>query len=506
MEWVHAALSHASAGLHGVDPYSPYTLAAAATTAALVGVAGSRLFRSKKPRRRMRATSIGSSRFMASGTTDPAVLPTYDTIINVSVTLESHPDVARLKREFEVEMLHHLRLRAVPHQDVPCGEVTWTVQRVDLDHHFVQHHVPTPAAAHTLIEHVSNALLRDKSKPWWEVHTVRVEGQKEGYMVIRIHHALADGVSLVEAFAPLLKDKDGKALDLTSMFNPRHLQKGGRKPALSTRLLNLVGFPVSFVVEVLKVVGLATLPGDKPTRFCHSQWPYSGPRIAVIFPSHSLALIKAMKDKAGKGTTVNDVEFALFAGTIRRFLQQHDPNTDLSRVRLRALTPLALLEQSDPETKYATMMRNLFTFVVNTLPTYVADPVERLRASNAMWSRLKSSAAVPAAFFVHKLTAKLPIAFQRKTLVDLMSRHSVVFSNVPGAQQPAYVAGSRIVATHMIYPNFTPQVGIVSVDGRVHMCVTMAPDNEVDLRTVLPKLFREELEATAKALGVPMVE
>jgi hypothetical protein len=57
----------------------------------------------------------------------------------------------------------------------------------------------------------------------------------------------------------------------------------------------------------------------------------------------------------------------------------------------------------------------------------------------------------------------------------------------------------------MIYPNLTPQVGIISLDGRVHMCVTMQPDKELDLRQVLPPLFQAELEATATALGVPMV-
>ena len=505
MEWAHTLFNEAAPY---VSAMGPYQLAAAATAAVVTTAVAGRavLGRGKKqPKRRMRATSIGSSRFMVSGTTDPKVLPTYDTIINISVTLEPFPDVKQLKKEFGETMLTHLRLRSVPFQRGPCAEVDWVVQNVELDHHFVQHHVPNAAAAQTLIDHLSNALLRDKSKPWWEVHTVRVDGQTSGFMVIRIHHGIADGISLVEAFAPLLKDRTGKPLDLAALFNPRNLTAGKKKPGLAARLGQAVGFPISFVIETLKVVGLATLPGDKPTRFCHSQWPYTGPRISVVFPSHSLALIKAIKDKAGKGTTVNDVEFALFAGTIRRFLQAHDPQVDLTKLRMRSLTPLALLEQADPETKYATMLRNLFTFVVNTLPVGVADPVERLRASNSTWSRLKASAAVPAAFFVHKLTAKLPLAFQRQTVLDLMSRHSVVFSNVPGAQQPAYVAGSRIVATHMIYPNLTPQVGIISLDGRVHMCVTMQPDKELDLRQVLPPLFQAELEATANALGVPMV-
>ena len=439
---------------------------------------------------------------MASGTTD---LTTYDTIINVVVRLRPSPDVPRLKREFEAEILNHLRFRAVPYQRVPLAEIEWLVQRVNLDHHFVQHVVPSEAAAKSVIEHVANTVLRDKTKPWWEVHVIKIDGDdKNGFIIIRVHHAVADGISLTEAFAPLMRTCDGSALDIAQMFNPRHLTAKKPKRNPLTRAVMAVAFGASFVVEAFRVIGGAILPGDKPNRFCHSQWPYSGPRITVYFPSHKLSLIKAIKDKAGRGTTVNDVEFAVFAGALRRFLQNHDPKSDVSRLQLRALTPLALLEEADPDSKYSTMLRNLFTFVVNTLPTKQRTAKERLDASRQSWSHLKSSANVPAAFAIHKFTAKLPLAVQRKTVIDLMSRHSVVFSNVPGPQTACFLAGSQLMSVHMVYPNFTPQVGIISLNGEVHTCLTIQPDKEIDLRKVLPSYFQEELETLAKELGVPL--
>jgi diacylglycerol O-acyltransferase len=307
-----------------------------------------------------------------------------------------------------------------------------------------------------------------------------------------------------------MRTASGEQLDLSAQFNPRHLSPnssdGRKKVSLLTRVSRFVGFPISFVVETLKVMGSASLPGDTRTRFVRSAWPFSFNRPTIYFPSHNLSLIKALKDKAGHGVTVNDVEFSLFAGTIRRFLVAHDPNVNLARASMRAMTPLALLERADPETKYSTMLRNLFTFVMNELPIRQASPKERLLASHRSWARLKSSAAVPAAFAVHKLTANLPLAFQRKTLVDLMTRMTVVFSNVPGPQERCFLAGSEIESVHMIYHNLIPQIGILSLNGKVHMCLTMDPSEtpDIDLRTELPKLFMEELEALAAELGVPM--
>jgi hypothetical protein len=479
----------------------PVSYIAAAMTILLAAFAGRRLLRKKpkSPPRRLRATSIGSTRFMVSGTVDT---PQFDTLINICCTMDPVPDLNRLKADFSAEVLPHQRMHSVPFQRKPLDQVVWIAQRVDLEHHFVVHDVPTTAAARTLIDHLASMLLRDKSRPWWEIHLIRPADSKAGFMIIRVHHAIGDGVSLMEAFAPLLRDQFGGKLDLSSQFNPRH------QTAKSKRSFNpfrAVAYWATFVQEVLRVVGFAALPGDKDNRFVHDRWPYTGRRITVYMPSHKLSVIKAIKDKAGAGVTVNDVEFALFAGTLRRFLEKHDPKVDLNKATMRAMTPLALLERVDPGTQYSTVLRNLFTFVVNELPTKKGTPLERLRASHASWNRLKTCAAVPAAFFIHNVSSRLPLAMQRQTLRDLFCRMSCVFSNVPGPQGRCFVAGSEVTAVHMIYPNIIPQVGILSLNGQVHMCLSVVADDQgVDLRKELPRCFQEELAALAAEVGVAL--
>ena len=69
-----------------------------------------------------------------------------------------------------------------------------------------------------------------------------------------------------------------------------------------------------------------------------------------------------------------------------------------------------------------------------------------------------------------------------------------------------YIAGSKIVEIHTLYPNLIPQVIILSVNGEMHyslMCKHFGQvGRESDCKIALPKLFKEELDELCQAYNV----
>jgi diacylglycerol O-acyltransferase / wax synthase len=522
---------HFFAGM--MNHHHPYllTVSAAIAAAVLYRVVSRMLFekRPKEPRRRMRATSLGSTKMMVSG-----VLPNtakYDSIINLALWYDIRlPKQEVLQKAFVDHVVPHLRFHCIPHQQADCGPVDWVCQRVEVEKHFFLRTAQmrpsleaegfaatAEGAVRREVEELLNTTLTTKAdgRPWWEVHLIEAPAapglpagsRPPGMVLIRIHHSLGDGVSLMEMFADAVVDDEGTPISQLNLFTPA--SRGARASFSPLKALKFVG---SAVLSVAQILGLATVGSDTPCAFQNSsrQLPYQPNRFTVYFPSHSLALIKKIKDTltakgGGHSVTVNDVEFALFAGAIRRFLLRH--GEDPSLVHLRALTPFAMMEKMCKETKYQTVLRNFWTFVANDLPLSDTHGIDRVKSSNRTWSRLKSTALIPAAFFLHRLASNLPGVMQKQTSNDLMKRVSVVFSNVPGPQRAMFFGGEEITATHMLYPNVAQQVGVLSINGILHMAMVMSTTHDKgQTRRWLSESFLEELIEVAGAVGVSRMD
>lgn len=93
------------------------------------------------------------------------------------------------------------------------------------------------------------------------------------------------------------------------------------------------------------------------------------------------------------------------------------------------------------------------------VPLAAPSALERLEQTHAVFSRIKGSLEP----FVAKMltaanAAALPSCAARKVARDTLSRHSLVFSNVPGPAEPLAICGQRVLGLHACYPNMIPQV------------------------------------------------
>jgi hypothetical protein len=454
------------------------------------------------PPRRLRASSLGTTKLMVTGSYD---VEGYDTIINVAARFDGGlPDTAAFADLFLAHAAPHMRFSCVPMQEKPLGEVFWTPRAIDRAHHFLDVATEDEADTRRAVDAIVDTVLADKDRPWWEAHLLRERNGGGGTLLLRMHHAIGDGISIVQALAPCMTDAAGAAVDLEHLFKQRSFRAPVDKNAsiVSSVLLKPLAKVVDVVRSLAKVIAVSTMGGDTKTRFTRFSLPV-GDHVTVYLPTHRLATIKAIKNAAGAATTVNDVEFALFAGMVRRFELEHDGAVNIDTAQMRAMTPLALPEDVCEATRHSTLLRNYWSFLCNRIPVDQQTPAARLAASRSTWQRIKQSSVVGVSLFLQRIVcATASLAVQRKTAVDLGSGVTVTFSNVPGPDVPVYVAGKRVSALHMIYPNLIPQVGIISVGGAMNICLSMRRDPEIDVRPVMTAYFEQELADMCSAFNV----
>jgi WS/DGAT/MGAT family acyltransferase len=181
-----------------------------------------------------------------------------------------------------------------------------------------------------------------------------------------------------------------------------------------------------------------------------------------IGPNRSYALqttsLQGLKDVAKPhGATVNDAILAAVAGMLQVVAPGVDPV---------ALVPVSVRRSGEEG-------GNHFSTVLVDLPTHVDDPIERMRLVHEQMAKLKDSAAVRAGALLVGASGWAP-PLVSSALARAMSgvrAFNLVVSNLPGPQQPFYLAGVRLERVHPIVPlNPSSQgltVGVLSYDGSV---------------------------------------
>ena len=137
------------------------------------------------------------------------------------------------------------------------------------------------------------------------------------------------------------------------------------------------------------------------------------------------------------GASVNDVVLSCAAGALREYLVHKGDATD--GVMMRALVPVNLrpLEK-------AYKLGNQFGLVFLDLPIGIENPVERLYAVRANMRALRDSFQPVLTLGLLAAVGAGPKLLQDQLLSALSRNGSAVMTNVPGPQQPLYMAGARI--------------------------------------------------------------
>jgi diacylglycerol O-acyltransferase / wax synthase len=407
--------------------------------------------------------------------------------------------LARLRRVINDRFAVFPRFRKIPRERT--GGAFWEPDReFDIEHHVVATVLPGRAGRaqlEALVSRLASTPL-DPSRPRWQF--LLVDNFAGGCAIIaRIHHSYADGIALVRV---MLSMTDATANGPPAMpFAPRPQQSREPDDALGQLLR-----PLSGVMGIARKVGatliergaaiwddpakavelagqgtaltaelakLALMPQDSPTRFKGK--PGKAKRVAWADP---LPLDEVKTIGKALGASVNDVLLSCVAGALRGYLL--DKGDSVGGVMMRALVPVNLR----PIEK-AYKLGNQFGLVFLDLPIGIENPVERLYAVRANMDALKGSFQPVLALGLLAAMGAGPKALQEVLLQALARNGSAVMTNVPGPQQPLYMAGAAIDSLMFWVPqsgDIGIGVSIISYNGAVQFGVItdrgLCPDPE----------------------------
>lgn len=390
------------------------------------------------------------------------------------------------------------RLAEVPRyrqvvREVPgrLANPVWVDDRAfDLAYHVRRSALPRPGTHDALRELVARIMSRplDRSRPLWEMYLV--EGLEDGRVAIltKTHQSLVDGVTTVDLGQLVLSRSPDRAVVDTARDEPDPwrarpeptpaslvvgaLADVARQPSqvvdnarqsvgdvrdVASRALGMIGSVVQTARTALRPV-----PGSPLNVRTGAQR-----RFATV----DLSLADHRKVRAALGGSVNDVALATITGALRTWLQSRGEPVRAGTT-IRAVVPVSV---HDPDGDQTGPVGTVVSSYLVDLPVGEPSPAMRLHQVGYATQAHKDSGRAVAADVLVRLSGFSPPTLHAagaRVATSITRRAShLVIANVPGPQEPLYVAGARLVATYPVLPVAKGQavsIGLTSYDGGVY--------------------------------------
>jgi WS/DGAT/MGAT family acyltransferase len=378
---------------------------------------------------------------------------------------EGQLDFARMRDLMQQRFCVHRRFRSRVVQDA-TGYYWEEDDDFDLDLHLVRTALPGQGTTEDLKRFAGRmaSTALDPSRPLWQFQVV--DNYKGGQaMVARIHHCIADGIALIGVLlgmtsqdpledapdpdrpAPSAKgpssDWDAllrpitnatvKAIDTTGDVASKVLGAYNAMLSDPDSLGEAAGEYARIATQVAKdAAAIALMENDSVTSL---KGLPSGSKVVAWNEPLSLDDVKAVG--RALGCSVNDVLLASVAGAIRSYLVER--GEDVEGCELRAMVPVNL---RDP--KKWRELGNKFGLVPLLLPVGIESPIARVFEVRKRMNDLKNSYTAVLTVGILGLVGLAPRQLQKQALDFLARKGTAVMTNVPGPQQPLYMAGAQI--------------------------------------------------------------
>jgi WS/DGAT/MGAT family acyltransferase len=373
-------------------------------------------------------------------------------------------DDVRAHVEARLDQLPSFRWRIVP---VPFGlhqPVAVRDPEFDLDFHLRQ---VTLDPGETLDDRFARLAERhlDRRHPLWQltlVHGLPDGGQA---LILKYHHALADGVAAFTTFSRIFSDAPTDPIPGVELpWTPEPMPSRIALVAMAIldhlrSLLSLIslgarakrGFDAVKARRASASVAVPDFQGAAPNSALNDAFTSRRAYARAALP---LADVRAAKDAAG--TTLNDVVLATVAGGLRAYLAERGELPDrplLASVPVSYEAPDAPIRQAG----------NRFWSFTTSLATDVADPVERLAVISETAAEAKAQLAtlgedvMPAILdhvppFVADPGARALVARLRDAGPDDLVDANVLISNIRGPAAPWSLLGREVVDLYIDGP------------------------------------------------------
>mmetsp|Transcript_25745 Transcript_25745/g.39912 ORF Transcript_25745/g.39912 Transcript_25745/m.39912 type:complete len:533 (-) Transcript_25745:109-1707(-) len=422
-------------------------------------------------------------------------------IINATLFFDTVPSPEALRGLVEFALTFE-RMSGVPVGTE--GKNDWTMRKIhNIDEERLVRVVKTSCDDDELIRvianHMQESLREGRGElPWWEFLIIDNSGSGKSAVVLRIEHALGDGLSLVKLFEGFLTKEDGSPVEnlVPTSMNAKFEKQKKSKWGMYAKVIPSLG----------KVLGLPVSKYDDDTAFSKSankNMIYNGNRKIVVFNTVPLTFIKDIKKASG--VTVNDVLFCALSMAIHEYNKLLQCPVQMKRgkkLQCRALMPVAFPRPAKETGDHSQAMRNKWCFISANMGVGIEDCPEKLMHINKVMKNVKESPVAHCQLKVQEtIPPKLPLKLARQTVYDTFSRHSLVFSNVPGPDYPVLFGRQPVLGCQMFFNNLIPQVGILSYNNNIHMNIIVDPE-AIPQSEVLPRFYSQALVSLATSFDV----
>ncbi len=431
------------------------------------------------------------------------------TIVGV-LTLAAPVNIKRLEATLAKRLLAFDRFRQ--RVEARAADFWWCDDpQFQIGHHIKRVRLPDAAGKPELQRFVADLVARplDRAHPLWDFHIVE-DFEAGAAVVARLHHAIGDGIALVNVLlsltderrdAPLARRKNnlqtaprtGNSWEETFGLAGRLMGTGLRmsdeawKASLkvAARPARAVDYLRDGTGVIAELAYLLFMPTDTPTRL--KGIPLGDKRVAWTDP---IALPEVKTVSRALGCSVNDMLLTAFAGAIRGYLEGKGDRTD--GVEVRVLVPINLRAPDDNEE-----LGNRFGIVAVELPVGITSPLERLYEVRRRMEALKTSYEPAVTLGLFAALGYAPKIVQDRLFDLLLSRATAVMTNVPGPPKPLYLAGSELKQVMFWVPqsgNLGMGASILTFNDRVHFGLisdaALVPDPEAVVARFAPEFER----------------
>ncbi|XP_031091509.1 O-acyltransferase WSD1-like [Ipomoea triloba] len=427
--------------------------------------------------------------------------PEMNQVIHALIGVKYPWDVEAVKSEIGNSlMVKHPRFSSLMVRD-SCGREKWRRTRVNVDDHFVIRREPlndTVSDEDAVNEYLADLAVSSPlpaDKPLWEIHLLLAHN----CAVLRIHHSLGDGISIVSLFMSCCR-KIGDPTQTPAI--------GGGAPTRPRRrwsfkrLMMVLWYTLVYVLEfALRSLWLK----DKPTAVSGGDGVELWPR-KLATAKFTIDDMKTVK-KAVADATINDVLFGVIACGLSRYLDMRSSKglrdglqiTGVAMVNLRpqpGLQDVIKLMNSKSGTRWGNKI-GILLLPVNYYRNAGSgsDPLKFVKRAKAMIDKKKLSLEALCSYKVGYLVMSLLGAKVASILnYRVVCNSTFTISNVVGPQEEISFAGHPITyirANSSSLPHAIT-MHMLSYAGKAELQILVAKDIIPDPK-VLAKCFEDSL-------------
>lgn len=392
-----------------------------------------------------------------------------------------------------------LRQRVVERPNALGGPYWATVADFDLTQHvdFVDTDGPVDdARLAAVVEPLANVPL-DRHRPQWAATYVGGPSGRAA-LVLRIHHAVTDGVGGVDFLDAVLDGDRERARPGTASEGPG--------AGASDRARRLAGLPLRTTQAMAGAARHPLATAGAVQGAVASARRLLAPSSAPLSPlmvdrseARHIGMVDAdldrLRDAAhARGCTINHVFFAAVLGALAEYHRAHDRPAE----QLRVTVPVNLRRADDPRGG------NRWAPVRLVVPAAIEDPLDRLLALRDVLDGVRREPALPISDRLAGVLGRLPAQLTSAVVGGMMQGVDLTLTNVPGLRERRFLRGAEVERIYAFAPTAGAALNAALVSHAGRACIGLLSDAAaVSDPALLRDLVQEHLEDVLRVAEVP---